>query len=179
MTVTEILEGLRRHLPGLKLEELKKEKGDPWIEVAPANILRVLQCLRDDLDFTYLACLTGFDEGSGFGVAYHLRSLTAKSLVTIRTKLPRENPSVASATSLFAAANWFERETFDLLGIGFENHPDLRRLLMPDDWIGHPLRKDYQPPGEYHGLSTERPDAHTVLDPLYPQQEEKGSAETA
>jgi NADH-quinone oxidoreductase subunit C len=78
---------------------------------------------------------------------------------------------IASAVPLFAAAEWFERETFDLLGIQFENHPDLRRLLLPEDWDGHPLRKDYQPPTEYHGIPADRPDAHALLDSLYPQRQ--------
>ena len=70
--------------------------------------------------------------------------------------MPREKPEMPSLEAIWKAANWLEREIYDLLGVNFTNHPDLRRLLMPEDWVGYPLRKDFVEPEEYHGISTRR-----------------------
>jgi len=78
------------------------------------------------------------------GVVYNLYSLTHRHRVTLKVVMPREGAHVASVTGIWAAANWHEREAYDLTGIVFDGHPDLRRILLPDDWEGHPLRKDYE-----------------------------------
>ena len=180
MTPDEILAALQKQLPQVSCELQKGQVGDPWILVAPKDILRVLACLRDDLSMNYLACLSGVDYESALGVVYQLRSLTEKTEITVKALLPKENPSIETVSGLYAVAEWFEREAFDLLGIQFQNHRDLRRIMLPDDWIGHPLRKDYQPPDEYHGIPFERPDSHALLDELFPRREApENSAEPA
>jgi len=171
MTPDEIFAALQQQLPDVGCELQKSQVGDAWILVPPKDILRVLTSLRDELGMNYLACLSGVDYESSFGVVYQLRSLAKKTEITVKSLLSKENPVIESVSGLYAVADWFEREAFDLLGIQFENHGDLRRIMMPDDWIGHPLRKDYQPPDEYHGIPFERPDSHALLDELFPRRE--------
>ena len=89
-------------------------------------------------------------------VVYHLFSYKHRHGAVLKVKLPRENPSIETVESVWKSANWMEREIFDLLGVTFEGHSDMRRILMPEDWIGHPLRKDFVEPAEYHGISTVR-----------------------
>lgn len=93
----------------------------------------------------YLFSLTGLDRKEGFHVVYHLTSTTFQHVVVLRVVLAdKANPATPTVSDLWAAAEYFERETFDLFGIKFENHPDLRRLFLEDDWVGYPLRKDYK-----------------------------------
>jgi NADH-quinone oxidoreductase subunit C len=144
------------------------------VVVDPADLLAVCQFLRDDprLTFEMLNCISGVDylepdakkaAKAGFEphfeVVYHLQSFTHKHRFVLKVILPRwqgntpgDIPEVPSVTSLWAAANWHERETFDLAGVRFVGHPELTRILLADDWVGHPLRKDYEFPLEYHGI---------------------------
>ena len=163
MTVNEILASLQNLSPEIKIELQQGQSGDPWLLVQPADLTRVVQILKNNLGMNYLACLSGIDYGNTFAVAYQIRSLTGKFEVMVKTLIPKENPVIASLIQLFPAADWFEREAYDLVGIQFQGHPDLRRIMMPDDWPGHPLRKDYQPPAEYHGIPCDRPDPHQLL----------------
>jgi NADH-quinone oxidoreductase subunit C len=103
--------------------------------------------LRDheELKFDFLRDVTGIDQESHMEMVYHLDSLSTDNRCAVKIKTDREHPSVASATPVWATANWQEREAYDLLGIDFPGHPDLRRIMMSDDWVGHPLRKDYVP----------------------------------
>lgn len=114
-------------------------KGDKWSEVA--RLMKTHQALKCD----YLRNVTGVDYETHMEAVYHLVSLQSKQDYAVKVKTDREAPSVASATPVWATANWNEREIYDLLGIDFPGHPDLRRIMMPDDWVGHPLRKDYEP----------------------------------
>lgn len=96
--------------------------------------------------FDQLSCVTGIDNGpdaSTMEVVYHLYSIPFNISLGLRVMLPRDKPEVHSLCHVWKSANWLERETFDMLGINFINHPDLRRILMPADWEGYPLRKDY------------------------------------
>jgi NADH-quinone oxidoreductase subunit C len=109
-----------------------------------------------DLYFDSLSCLTGLDNGKEAGtmeVIYHLYSIPFNHHLALRVVLPRENPEVESIAPIWRAANWQEREAFDMYGILFKNHPDLRRILMPADWEGFPLLKDYQHQEEYRGIT--------------------------
>lgn len=111
---------------------------------------------EEGLYFDSLSCVTGIDNGpdkNTMEVVYNLYSIPYNHHLMLRVELERENPNVDSLTSLWKTADWHERETFDLLGIRFHNHPDLRRILMPNDWEGHPLRKDYQEQEKYHGMT--------------------------
>jgi NADH-quinone oxidoreductase subunit C len=108
-----------------------------------------------DLYFDSLSCLTALDNGKEAGtmeVVYNLYSIPFNHHLMLRVVLPRENPEVESVTSIWRTANWHEREAFDMYGINFKNHPDLRRILMPADWEGFPLRKDYQQQETYRDI---------------------------
>ena len=147
---------------------------DPWIEVEPETLVEVCRYLRDesDLQFQMLNCITAVDyfepdakKASKVSwephleVVYHLSSLTHKHTLVLKVMLPRwkddvagELPSVPSVSGVWSTADWHEREVYDLGGVFFEGHPNLRRILCPEDWVGHPLRKDYEMPLEYHGI---------------------------
>jgi NADH-quinone oxidoreductase subunit C len=111
----------------------------------------------------YLRCLTGLDRPEAFELVYHLFSYPQRHSFTFKVTLPREAPTVTSLASLWDSADWLEREQYDLMGVDFAGHPDLRRLLLPEDWTGHPLRKDYQQPAEYRGMRTTRPSPLDLL----------------
>lgn len=100
---------------------------------------------HDELRFDYLRNVSGVDYETHMEVVYHLVSLGSKREAAIKVRTDRDAASVDSAAPVWATANWNEREIYDLLGIDFPGHPDLRRIMMPDDWVGHPLRKDYEP----------------------------------
>jgi NADH-quinone oxidoreductase subunit C len=128
--------------------ESQEFRGEITIIVDGAKIIEVCQYCRntEGLEFNFLSDITGIDylpKEPRFGILYHLYSLTQNHSLRLKVLLPGDEPRVYSVTSIYPAANWSEREIFDLFGVTFENHPDLRRLLMPDGWDGHPLRKDY------------------------------------
>jgi NADH-quinone oxidoreductase subunit C len=147
---------------------------DPWIEVAADRLLEVAQYLRDakDLQFDYLSCISGVDYlqtdpkkaaktdwQPHTEVVYHLWSTVTKHSLVLKVMLPRWKddqigslPEVPSVAHIWRTADWHEREVYDLNGIRFVGHPALRRILCPEDWVGHPLRKDYEMPLEYHGI---------------------------
>ncbi|HXV36905.1 MAG TPA: NADH-quinone oxidoreductase subunit C [Myxococcota bacterium] len=121
-------------------------RGDATALVEAARVENVLCFLRDELDFDMLTDLTAVDylgEKPRFEVVYHLYSTRANQRVRIKARVAEEAPEIASATSLFASADWMEREVYDLYGIRFAGHPDLRRILLYDEFEGYPLRKDY------------------------------------
>ncbi len=125
--------------------------------VHPADVVRVCAALNNDPStyFDMLSCLTGIDNGPDAGtmeVIYNLYSIPFNHHLMIKTEIPRENPEIGSVTSIWRTADWHEREAYDLLGIRFLNHPDLRRILMPADWEGYPLKKDYRNVEYYRGI---------------------------
>src|SRR6059036_105169 len=128
--------------------------------VATAKIVEVCGFLKSEpgLEFDCLSNLSGVDypKRSVIEVVYNLYSYPHRHLFTLKVDTPRDNPVVPTVSGLWSHADWQEREVFDLLGVTFEGHPDLRRILMPEDWPGHPLRKDFVEPEEYHGISTSR-----------------------
>ena len=108
--------------------------------------------------FDMLSCLTGIDNGAEKGtmeVVYTLYSIPYNLHLTLAVTLPREKPVIDSVSSIWKTADWHEREVFDMYGIVFTNHPDLRRILMPADWEGHPLRKDYQHQEYYRNIKVD------------------------
>ncbi|SEC32957.1 NADH-quinone oxidoreductase subunit C [Paenibacillus sp. GP183] len=114
-------------------------KNDLWGETA------LLFKIHDELQCNYLRNVSGVDQETHLEVVYHLLSLSSKKDYCVKVKADREQPSIPSVTAIWPTANWNEREVYDLFGIHFSDHPDLRRIMMPDDWVGHPLRKDYEP----------------------------------
>ncbi len=116
--------------------------------VDKAHLLEICRFVRDDetLRFNLLSDLCGVDrlpDEPRFEVNYHLLSLSRGERLRLKVRLPGDQPKVTSVVGIWTTANWHEREVFDLFGITFEGHPDLRRILCPEDWNGHPLRKDY------------------------------------
>ncbi len=143
---------------------------EPVITVHPLAIKDICLFLRDDDDlrFDTLMNLSGVDDANGekiqdedgstvikggtLSVYYHLDSIQLGHKITLKVSTDREKPEVESVESVWRAADWHEREAFDMFGIVFLNHPDLRRILMPEDWDGYPLRKDYKNPEYYQGM---------------------------
>lgn len=119
----------------------------PMIIVSNSHWREAARLLKEheQLQFNYLRNVSGIDYETHMEVVYHMVSLGSKREVAIKIKADRDAAAVYSATPVWATANWNEREIYDLLGVDFPGHPDLRRIMMPDDWVGHPLRKDYEP----------------------------------
>lgn len=133
---------------------------DSSIFVAPAAIAEVCAFLKTEpgLEYDCLSNLSGVDypKKQAIEIVYHLYSYVHFHTLCLKIDMPRDDPSVPTLERVWATANWHEREVYDLLGVFFEGHSDLRRILMPEDWVGHPLRKDFVEPEEYHGIPTRR-----------------------
>jgi NADH-quinone oxidoreductase subunit C len=159
MEAKEIYGRLEQKFPG-KVKGLKDDVFDPFVIVEPQAIVETCCFLRDEpeLKFEILSDLTvvDFPKEEKLQVVYHLYSYTFRHPIVLKVDLPREEPRISTLEGVWKAANWFEREAFDLFGVVFEGHGDLRRILLPEDWIGHPLRKDYVEQEEYDGISTQR-----------------------
>ena len=139
------------------IDETVTPKG---IKVAAADILNAMDFLfrNEACYFDMLSCVTGIDNGPAAGtmeVIYNLYSIPFNQHLTVKVILSREKPEIESMAHIWKTANWHEREIFDLDGIHFKNHPDLRRILMPTDWEGHPLRKDYKQQAYYRDIKVE------------------------
>lgn len=119
------------------------EYGDGTVHVVPEELHEAAKDLQS-LGFDRLGMVTAVDRAPVFILVYRLQSSTLGAAVFLKTEVPRAEPEIASLCDLWPAANWQEREVYDLFGIVFEGHPDLRRMFLPDDWQGHPLRKDYE-----------------------------------
>jgi NADH-quinone oxidoreductase subunit C len=139
---------------------LSDPKIDPFAVVKKERIVEVCRFLKSEpgLEMNFLEDLTAVDQPKKnlIEVVYHLVSYTHRHTLVLKVELDRANPVVASVEGVWKTANWFEREVYDLFGVGFTGHPDLRRIMLPDDWVGHPLRKDYQEAGGWHGISNDR-----------------------
>lgn len=151
MEPVAIIDRLKAEFPDEILQGYVNQ-GQGAVVVRPGRIVELLRWLRDDasMRMNHLRSLCGVDNGrrkepglSRFEVVYNLYSIPLRHEIRIRAEVGDKEPAVDSVVSLWAGADWLERETYDLLGIHFHNHPDLRRVLMPEDWSGHPLRKDY------------------------------------
>ncbi len=157
-TAEDILVILQNRLPDIELALESGESGQPWIKVPADNIKDVSKILRDDeeLRFDTLMCLSGlhYPAEEELGVAYHIHSTSLKHTLALKVRVPAEDPVIPSIEMIWKTADWHEREAYDMVGIRFSDHPDLRRILCPDDWEGFPLRKDYTPQEFYHGVST-------------------------
>jgi len=142
--------------------DVQKNGLQPALIINPDLIVPVCEELRDNQNtwFDFLSCLTGVDHGiesNKFSVVYHLASIPHKHQLVLKVIIDHNRnseilPTFNSVSGVWKTAEWHEREAFDLLGIQFEGHPDLRRILLPDDWEGYPLRKDYIAAEEYKGI---------------------------
>lgn len=161
MDSAAIAELVRARFPAVELRA--SDNGQPWLLVPAAEIVQVGGFLRDEprLRFASLCDLTGWDllkypatpPGTDIAVAYYLHSLEHRHHLTLKVLAPRDACTVPSVSAVWPAAAYFEREVYDLLGVRFAGHPRLVRIMCPDDWTGHPLRKDYIYPAAYHGVA--------------------------
>jgi len=129
---------------GQPTPKTKLNGGVVSIDIPAERLLDATRVLRDTLGFEMLSCVTGVDMVDHIESLYHLRSLHNVWLLQVRVRLPVENPTVDSLVSLYPSANWLEREQYDLLGIVYRGHPDLRRILLEDEFQGHPLLKSFR-----------------------------------
>ncbi|HUU46797.1 MAG TPA: NADH-quinone oxidoreductase subunit C [Acidobacteriota bacterium] len=153
MTTVEIHEKLSGKF-GDKIGPLS-EGVDPSCVVATDAIAEVCRWLAEtpELSLKSLMCLSATDDKEKLGVVYNLHSIAHNHRITLKIELPdRENAHAPTVSGVFGTADWHEREAYDMMGIVFDGHPDLRRILCPEDWEGYPLRKDYQVQEFYRGL---------------------------
>jgi NADH-quinone oxidoreductase subunit C len=167
-SIDDVADALRQKIGADSVVLVEKEHvGTPYVVVSPSRIVEILNFLRDDERFycSNLNVVSAVDyppraEGTEsllkasnvIEVVYVVQSYVHRHHVMVKVRLDRSAPKVASVTGLFRAANWYERECFDMLGVHFEGHPNHKRILLPPDWVGHPLRKDYEFPEEYNGM---------------------------
>ncbi|OGU30046.1 MAG: NADH dehydrogenase [Ignavibacteria bacterium GWA2_35_9] len=170
-TTEEIYKSLKEKFNDSIIELNSSLPVEPVIIVNPQSIDDVCLFLKENSEFKFdsLMCLSGVDDANGekatnddgssvikggtLSVVYHLESIELKHKLVLKVSVNRDNPEVKSVAGIWRHADWHEREAYDLIGIKFLNHPDLRRILMPYDWeAGHPLRKDYQNPEFYQGM---------------------------
>ena len=143
-----ILDRLADHFRGGEILETGSQHGNEWARIRPDAWATVAFFLRDDpvtrLDtLVDLTCVDRFGREPRFDVVLHLRSLDKKHRVRLYAGVPEEDPTIETLVPVWAGIDWFEREAFDLYGVRFMGHPDLRRILMYPEFVGHPLRKDY------------------------------------
>jgi NADH-quinone oxidoreductase subunit C len=137
--------------------------GDEWITVPPAQVHEALAALKDDgyQLLVFLTCVDHLADSSKtewpgrYELVYQLRDMEKLRDIRVRSFIDGDPPEIDSASDVFPPANWDERETYDLFGVMFKGHPELTRILMPDDWVGHPLRRDYPVGGEVVEFSEE------------------------
>ena len=155
MTPQQMSEKLKAQFSDKILEAKVEGVLEPYIKISASSVKEIATTLRQDpeLQFDYLMCLSGVDNGKNIlSVVYHLSSMQHRHKITVKVEVPADKPEVPSVSSIWPTANWHEREAYDLIGIKFIGHPDLRRMLLPEDWEGHPLRKDYKVPEFYQGM---------------------------
>lgn len=145
MTAEEILQQIQgRFGDEIRTAEVRREEA--CLTIRADRNYEICRFIKEELGYDYLNCLSGVDwpADNEMEVVYAISSLKQPGKIMLRARVPRDEPVLGSVVPLWGTANWHEREAFDLFGIRFENHPDLRRILLPEDWIGHPLQKDYQ-----------------------------------
>jgi NADH-quinone oxidoreductase subunit C len=159
MDAKEVYTSLKKLFPG-KVGELKADVFEPYVFVEREAIVEIYRFLHNAAGFRFevLSDLTALDwpKEEKIQIVYHLFSYTHNHQIVLKVDLPRDNPKIATVESVWKVANWFEREVYDLFGVIFEGHSDLRRIMLPEDWVGYPLRKDYVEQEEYDGISTQR-----------------------
>ncbi len=159
MTTVEIHERLKARF-GDDVGPLTEPKIDAFCTVKRERIVEICRFLKAEpgLEMDFLEDLTAVDwpKRNVIEVVYHLVSYVHRHAIVLKVEADRAAPVVPTVEGVWKTANWFEREVYDLFGVDFPGHPDLRRLMLPDDWVGHPLRKDYQEQGGWHGISNVR-----------------------
>ena len=173
---------------GTEVEWQAGAPGDPFCLVPDSKWFEACMMARqdDELSFDFLRAQTGIDypDDEQIEVVCHLFSYRHRHALVLKTRVDRKDPRLATVEDIWPAANWYEREIYDLLGVDFDGHSDLRRLVLPEDWVGHPLRKDYKEEESYQGIPTVR-EGYPKFEPDEKQKkkkdrkpkEEKGDAE--
>ena len=154
MKPQDIFEKLKSQFGDQIVELNDQPPSDAFIIIKAEQLLDIMLFLRDDdaFKFDYLMCLSGMDLGENLGVVYNLNSIELVHKIAIKVMVPKQDPKVPTVERVWRTADWHEREAFDLIGVVFEGHHNLIRILNPYDWEGHPLQKDYQTPEYYHGM---------------------------
>ncbi|MEV0454798.1 NADH-quinone oxidoreductase subunit C [Catellatospora methionotrophica] len=165
----EVVDALEEAYPGFSdaIERVVIDRGELTLHIVPAKIAEVCQILRDDMSLRYELCssVSGVDyiaEERRLHVVYHLTSMTYRRRIRLECAVTAAEPHLPTVTTVYPTADWQERETYDMFGVIFDGHPNLTRILMPDDWDGHPQRKDYPlggVPVEYKGAEIPPPDS--------------------
>ncbi|MFC1477475.1 NADH-quinone oxidoreductase subunit C [candidate division KSB1 bacterium] len=159
MKAEEIIDVLKENF-GDKILDTESEVVEPSVTVDPAAIVEVCTFLKTDpgMLFASLMSLSGIDlDEENLRVDYHLHSIEKKHKFKLKVVLPKSGPNVPSVAGIWKTADWHEREAYDLFGVIFNDHPDFRRILLPDDWEGYPLRKDYVTPDTYRDMPVPSP----------------------
>lgn len=166
-THAQIQELVKAKFPNLDLQWAESEIGDQYVLVPSEDVRNVISYLKDssELSFDFLMSLSAFDglkwteNGAGdfVEVTYHLYSYVFRHTLIVKARPKRNQGVLPSLTSVYGCADFQEREVYDHFGIQFSGHPSLTRILLPEDWVGHPLLKDYQEQEEYNGIATTRP----------------------
>jgi NADH-quinone oxidoreductase subunit C len=141
------------------VEEASAKLGEPTVVVKPADIVAVSRFLKMEQKFVQLSSVTCVDwlpREPRFEVVYHLRSVERNLRFRVKARLPGDKPEIDSVFSVWRGCDWYEREVFDLFGVVFHGHPNLTRLMMPEGWKGHPLRKDYPVHGYKYSYADEQ-----------------------
>ena len=156
-----VLDRLTETFRGGEILASGSQHGNEWARVRRDAWVKVATFLRDDPAtkmemFIDLTCVDRFSTEPRFDVVLHVYSVSLKHRVRLYGGVPENDPTIDTLVPVWEGANWFERESYDLTGIIYTGHHDLRRIMLPDDWIGHPLRKDYVEEPDYHGIGTTR-----------------------
>jgi NADH-quinone oxidoreductase subunit C len=165
----EVVDALEEAYPGFgdAIERVVVDRGELTLHIVPAKIAEICQIMRDDASLRYELCssVSGVDylgsDERRLHIVYHLTSMTYRRRIRLECAVTTEDPHIPSVTSVYPTADWQERETWDMFGVIFDGHPNLTRILMPDDWEGFPQRKDYPlggVPVEYKGAEIPPPD---------------------
>ena len=151
MNISEIQKHIESQAPG----KISVQGGKDVVFLAPENWNEIAMLLKDDseLKFDYLMCISSYDKGDNktYGAAYNFYSTKRQHYLEVRIEV-EDGTSIPSVANIWRSADWHEREAYDMMGLQFEGHPDLKRILLAEDWEGHPLRKNYNEPDYYHGM---------------------------
>ncbi|NQU81260.1 MAG: NADH-quinone oxidoreductase subunit C [Bacteroidetes bacterium] len=154
MLTNDIYQKLKLEFDESIIQYNDQQPVDSFILVSTDKLFDICHTLRDDEEFLfdYLMSLSGMDLEENVGVVYHLYSMKLKHKLVLKVTAPKTDPKVPSVEMIWRTADWHEREAYDLMGVQFEGHHNLIRILCPYDWEGHPLRKDYVTPETYHNM---------------------------
>lgn len=140
---SEVLDEIKEHLKDKIRDARVQRERRLYITISGGDLIEVLNTING-MGFRHLSSISGVEYGDRMECVYHIWSYSKSELLTVKAVISKDDPKIDSATSIWESADWHERETYDLMGIVFEGHPDLKRILLADDFEGHPLRKDFK-----------------------------------